>query len=302
MVFEKTFPIKIAFIILLVACLFVFGWLSADQESSLWSYSIWFAIIGLISLVVIIGDTAIVESRDKKKPQEIFETYVYEESFFTRLPIWAQLAIYVFVFAWGIVVFFQARGGFETISAPEYAVVGLGPVGNAFISAAAGLVENFAWFSVGPAIFGYVPFYFAFGGRKTEKMGLSRIMGIVGFLLVGTGLWIGYHWFRYGLADLSATIDVAQFAFFNLLWVVTTKNIVLPTVWHSFNNLGFRLKGVPVGFSGIFIPIFVAFAAIVVFNVWLYRRKGTSVRRGSWPKIFRMISGDYTLHYKCKLR
>lgn len=285
-------PIKLGFLIVLVACLFVMGWLSADTESSLWNYSIWFSIIGLISLAVIAADTAIQESVGKTPAQqEIFETYVYEESWFTRMPGWAQGAIYCFVLLWGVVIFYQARGGFETISAPEYAVVGLGHLGNALISMMAGLIENYAWFSVGPALFGYVPFYFLFGGKKAGN--ISKIMGVIGFLAVGTSLWVGYHWFRYGLSDLSSTIDVAEFALFNLAWVVATKNIVLPTVWHSSNNLGYRLRGLPINWGHILLPIFLTIAFFVGFNLALSfalrKKKGSRRRRktGGLKDIFK---------------
>ena len=245
-----------------------------ESEKRMFSYSIWFSILGLISLVVTVGDTVLVEtdSKGKKKKREMFETIVFEDSWFNRLPTWVKITVYSFVFLWGIIIFFQAKGGFETIEAPEYSVVGLGPIGNGLISVTAGFIENYAWFGVAPSLFGYTLFYYMFGGKKGKR--IAEVMAVVGFLIVGTSMWVGYHWFRYGLANLSATIDVAEFAFFNLIWVYTIKNLVLPMVWHGFNNLGYHLHNVPVNWFSVLLPILGIVIFIGGFNVAISELSG----------------------------
>lgn len=297
MVNERISTVKIVFLIILVACLFIMGILSAkyvyyesEAEKKMFSYSIWFSILGLISLVVTVGDTVMQETdkRGKKKQRELFETIVYEKSWFMKLPTWSKVTSYIVIFIWGLVVFFQAKGGFETIEAPEYAVVGLGPIGNGIISMTAGFIENYAWFGVAPSLFGYTLFYSVFGGKKAGK--IAEVMGIVGFLFIGTGMWIGYHWFRYGLSNLSATIDVAEFAFFNLIWVYTTKNIILPMVWHGFNNLGYHLYNVPVNWLSVLLPLlgFIIFIVGFRYVLWSMNPKKKKRRGGVFPRFLRI--------------
>jgi hypothetical protein len=248
--------------------------------------------MGLISCASIGLDAAIKEPNDKNKhPFEMIETIVYEKSWFTELPFWLKLIIFGMILLWGIMIFYQQTGElsaleFGTLGAPEYDVIGLGAAGNALLSMTAGFIENYAWFSVAPTLFGFSLLYYMFGGMSNDPRAkkFAMIMGIMGFFVVGTGVWVWYHWFRYGLANLSATVEVAEFAFINLIWVFATRNILLPMVWHGFNNLGYRLQGTHIGLYQLFGPwVIVGLAVIIGYNVFVHY--GLEKRKFSAPKI-----------------
>lgn len=261
---------KIFFWIFLLACLFVFAWLASDFTSSLHSYSIWFAILGLISLMVIGLDLVFREGQRV----EFLQTWVWEESLWTRASTLLKLGVLALILIWSVYVFGRARGGFEVIDAPEYAIQGAGPLGNALVSVSAGLVENFAFFAVAPVIFGFVLWYYAAGGEKSGKM--SLIFGYLGYFLTGIFLFVLYHWFRYGFADFSATLDIAFFAAVNLGWTAVTRNLLLPTLWHSANNAGYQLnpaRAAGAGEASLLLAAALGLVLTLVALVWLLRRR-----------------------------
>lgn len=190
--------------------------------------------MGIFSLVWILADLAIHE----KLPEEYIDSVVYERrndffGWFDKMPSFGKLMAYIIIIIWGLFMFAIAKQGNQVLTTvPEFTSTRFGPGFDAIISGFAGLQENYFFFSFIAPI-GFVLFYNMFGKKF--------FIGCAGFLLFAVLIMTVFHYWRYGLANLSATISVIEFSFFNGLWCLIARNILLSHSWHFFNNVGYNV-------------------------------------------------------------
>jgi len=294
--------LKILLIIFLAGLLYLFSWLESNVET-LASWSRWFFGFGVASMICIVASSVFQITR-REDDIEIFRTTVAEKGgIFDKirndnLRKYVKTAVYIILIVFvSIFAYVRAKHGLQVIDAPEYTSIAFGPftIDGAILSGCAGLIENFGMFSVIPDLFGFTLFFFLSywlinGGidikklpKKTDATAkIPYIIGILMFFVVGTSAWVLYHWGRYGLTDMEGSLSVAGFAFINLCWVWLLKDIVVPGCYHFFNNVGKRLKDVPVDYWKVLInPLTIAFIAVIIIFLylrWRFRKKSLRPR------------------------
>jgi len=215
---------KIVMILLLVLSAGIFSW-AATNYTQLADFSMLFFAFSMLSLIVI-GLDLVVDSGKI----EFIETWTWEESWWSKSGKVVKVASFIIILLVSGFYYYKAKGGFQTFSAPAYSI-SASPVLNALLSALVSIPENTIFLGILPVILGYSIFYKLIY-NTTENESLSNIIGGIMYIIFAVGIWIIYHWSRYGLVDVDATLSVAFFAFITSLWVVMTRNLLMPHVIH----------------------------------------------------------------------
>lgn len=249
---------KIYLLLILGATLVIFSWFASQTTE--FTHSILFISLGLISTVFIAIDIALKEIKKPTEPERI-ETWIYEKSWFTKLPYKPLIILGILIFS----LLFTYRSlytGIGFVTAPEFQLVDPGPLGHSISSGLAGVIEEAFFRGFLAVTFGYALFYYLFGKNVWA--------GILGFLIVGIGgFWI-FHWARYGFHDISASYAVLGFGALTSAWVLLTKNIVFPITIHFFNNFFVRAAGQYDLVSLAFTFITTTWGKIIIAGIVIY--------------------------------
>jgi len=290
--------LKSFFLLMLILLLFLFSWLESNVEN-LADWSSWFFGFGVVSLVVIVL-TSVYQFTRKEDDIEFFKVTIAEKGGVldkiknADVKKYVKFFVYLFlIIGVSLFAYVRAKKGFEVIDAPEYTTISIGPftVNGAILSGCAGLIENYGMFGVIPNLFGFTVFFFLtywiINGKidvsnlpkaSDHKAKIPLVIGTIMFFVIGTLGWVIYHWGRYGFTDMEGSLSVAIFAFVNLFWVWVLQDIVVPSCYHFFNNIGLRLKNVEINYWKILINpvtlIILGILIILLYIRWKLRKNG----------------------------
>ena len=162
------------------------------------------------------------------KKKEYIDTILEEPKEKMIIPVSRK---WIFVLGIIITVFFTYRIVTlqqAIVDAPKFQIAEFtqNPYWGAFLSGLVGLVENAFFFSL---IFPTI------AANIGSKVG-SSTAGAISAIILASMVFLGYHFFVYGLTDIAASQAVLFFGIVNCIIVYVFRSIIVADLWHFSNN------------------------------------------------------------------
>jgi hypothetical protein len=153
--------------------------------------------------------------------------------------------------------------GYQAVGAPTFQIIELGGIEKSFISGLAGIVEDGFFFYILPFLFFGVVLLVG----RLAKTDLSFTFPVF-FVITATFTFTVWHFYRYGLTNLPATISVLIFGFINSVIVFLTRQLIFTHILHFVNNFSATIFKYYTPTQVLFVlfssPIFVVFMIITI--------------------------------------
>lgn len=157
---------------------------------------------------------------------------------------------------------------FSIVAAPQFQAIELTAGFNVLLTIFAAMAEDILFFIVIPAI-SFVIFYSVIN-YFSNNSGVSTTGSVIITLLVSALVFTAFHSARYGFALAQTSESVFIFGFIMTLWVILTKNPLLPWFIHSANNAGLAYFTDVGRFDTTGIFIFSTLAILILLGAVLY--------------------------------
>ena len=179
----------------------------------------------------------------KKNGTELIDTGWFESEslIFGKIEGNKMLAFFALSVVVGLAVFSQIIfTGQSFVGTPvmSHQILDLGITGEVMLTTIAAVAEDLLFF-------GFIPFaIFGILFMLTKNPYIAFVFAIV----FNPFIFMFYHFYVYGLENMSASVSVWVFALINTVIVMIMRNLMMTHFFHVFNNLGtvFR-KGAQIG-------------------------------------------------------
>jgi len=157
-----------------------------------------------------------------------YENREYRPPPFNKMPFWMLVLLGIFLTFY---IFFNVSSTqFSYVSAPTFQSTQFlveNPLFRSLLSGIAGLSENMLFFAVLlPTL--YVTF--------KSRLKVPFIIPLFLAMILTSTVFMFFHFFVYGLSELTAFLSTFIFAFINCVFVFVFRNLFLTDVFHFFNN------------------------------------------------------------------